>query len=126
MLSHTNLYTTTHSYTCSHRHTPTPPRVIRALQQMKHRPGSRLKAQKKKKGETEVRSTQYDAGHWECVRRVLLLLKDGICCPGMPRGSFHITQYTYHHHVHTTYTPHNTHTNTCARAQHTLSPVATR
>ena len=121
ILSHANLFTSTHSYTCSHRHTPTPPRVIRALQQMKHRPGSRLKAQKKKKGETEVRSTQYDAGHWECVRRVLLLLKDGICCPGMPRGSFHITHNT---HITTTYTPrthHTTHTQTRARARNTHS-----
>ena len=132
MLSRANLYTSTHSYTClpihtytpSHLHTYTLLCVIRALQQMKHRPGTRLKAQKKKKGETEVR-----CWHWECVRRVLLLLKDGLCCPIMPRGSFHITHHTHITTTHTPqhHTPHTTqHTNMCARTQHPLSPFATR
>ena len=108
------LYTPTHHL---HTYTPTPSCVIRALQQMKHRPGTRLKTQKKKKGETEVRCLALGV----CTTGSVVVERWALLPHNAARGSFHTTHNT---HITTTHTPqhHTTHnTQTCARAHNTHS-----
>ena len=121
MLSRANLYTSSipaYLYTPTHHlHTYTLLCVIRALQQMKHRPGTRLKAQKKKKGETEVRCLALGV----CTTGSVVVERWALLLHNAAWKLSHNTPYTYHHHSHTTTphtTPHNTQTCACAHNTH--------